>query len=68
MMERDQIEQLLYGSGPELRRFTQDFPVLPDVWIAYAADEAPSISLLLTPHNQSDAASMVNAMRARIDD
>jgi hypothetical protein len=35
-MERRDIETLIYGNPEQQRRFTQDFPVLPDVWIAYA--------------------------------
>ena len=33
MLERKQIELLFYGEPDHQRRFTQDFPVLPDVWI-----------------------------------
>ena len=35
-MERRDIEMLIYGDPEQQRRFTQDFPILPDVWIAYA--------------------------------
>lgn len=65
-MQRDQIEELLYGKPNEERRFTQDFPILPDVWIAYASQESSRVSLLLTPHNRSDAPSMVRALRDRM--
>ena len=34
-MRRDQIEELFYGKPEQQRRFTQDFPILPDVWIEY---------------------------------
>src|SRR5258708_7689274 len=67
MMKRDQIEELLYGKPNEERRFTQDFPILPDVWIEYAANKSPRISLLLTPHTRSDAASLVKALRVRLE-
>jgi subtilisin family serine protease len=66
MMTRDQIEELLYGRPNEERRFTQDFPILPDVWIAYAAGAKERVSLLLTPHNQSDAATLASALRERL--
>ena len=34
-LDRDLMEQLLFGTG-RARRFTQDSPVLPDVWLQYA--------------------------------
>lgn len=68
MMKRAQIEELLYGRPNEERRFTQDFPILPDVWIAYAENKTKRVSLLLTPHNRSDAPSLVKALRDRIAD
>jgi subtilisin family serine protease len=34
-LHRDLMEQLLFGTG-RARRFTQDSPVLPDVWLEYA--------------------------------
>ena len=67
MMKRNQIEQLLYGKPNEERRFTQDFPILPDVWIEYAANKSPRVSLLLTPHTRSDVASLVQALRVRLE-
>ena len=38
-LTRDEIDALLYG-GRSSPRFTQDSPVLPDVWMKYA--EAPN--------------------------
>ena len=35
LLDRDLMEQLLFGTG-RARRFTQDSPVLPDVWLQYA--------------------------------
>jgi serine protease AprX len=34
-LDREQLERWLYGGGPAQRR-TQDSPVMPDVWYAYA--------------------------------
>lgn len=34
-LDRQLLEQLMFGTG-RVRRFTQDTPVLPDVWIEYA--------------------------------
>ena len=34
-LERPLMEQLMFGTG-RVRRFTQDTPILPDVWLEYA--------------------------------
>jgi serine protease AprX len=77
-MKRQEIEELIYGKPEQQRRFTQDFPILPDVWIAYAEDpderKDPSerkdpdgrLGLLLTPHTRSDAAALTRALRDRL--
>jgi subtilisin family serine protease len=74
-MVRD-IETLIYGNPEQRRRFTQDFPVLPDVWIAYAENlkktdqpkKKDRLELLLTPHNRSDAATLTRALRQRFEE
>src|ERR1700704_384682 len=66
-MERERIEELFYGRPEHQRRFTQDFPILPDVWIAYGRTPGERIEVLLTPHNESDAASVAVALRARLE-
>ena len=65
-MERERIEELFYGRPEHQRRFTQDFPVLPDVWIAYGRKPGDRIEVLLTPHTESSAAAAANALRARL--
>ena len=65
-MERSQIEEIFYGPPDQQRRFTQDFPVLPDVWIAYGAEPGGRCELLLTPHSRSDAATAAQALRERL--
>jgi serine protease AprX len=42
------VLKLLYGDGAA-RRFTQDSPVLPDVWMAYLKEPEKPQDLLLTP-------------------
>jgi serine protease AprX len=75
-MERRDIERLIYGDPEQQRRFTQDFPILPDVWIAYAErhkdaerprESADRIELLLTPHTRCDAATLARALRKQLD-
>ena len=41
-LHRDLMEQLLFGIG-RARRFTQDSPVLPDVWLEYAKQPADEV-------------------------
>jgi serine protease AprX len=66
-MRRDQIEELFYGKPEQQRRFTQDFPVLPDVWIEYGKTPDKRVELLLTPHTQSDAPRLARALRHRLE-
>jgi serine protease AprX len=65
-MTREQIEALIYGNPEQHLRFTQDFPVLPDVWIAFAEKPNERIELLLTPYNPIDAATLQRALRERL--
>lgn len=46
-------------------RFTQDSPVMPDVWIAYGLQGGP-LDLLLTPHWQSGSLALAGALHARL--
>jgi serine protease AprX len=65
-MRRETIEHLFYGRPEQQRRFTQDFPVLPDVWIEYGKDPKARIEVLLTPHNESDAPTVARLLRERL--
>ena len=65
-MDREQIETLFYGRPEHQRRFTQDFPILPDVWIEYGRAPGARVEVLLTPHNESDAPSAARALRERL--
>src|SRR5512134_76740 len=67
-MKRREIERLFYGEPEHQRRFTQDFPILPDVWIEYGKNPAGRVELLLTPHNESDSATLARALRQRLAD
>ena len=60
--------QILYpGDETTLQRFTQDTPVLPDVWLGHAEDPPGHQSLLLTPHFDSDAPRLYAALKARLE-
>src|SRR5215208_5584971 len=71
-----QITQILYpnaGAGRSYvdpgpvrgRRYTQDTPILPEVWIAYGAnpDQARRRGVLLTPNSESSIAELVRKLR-----
>jgi serine protease AprX len=78
-LQRAVVEQLLFGSG-HVRRFTQDSPVLPDVWIEYATDPAKkqeqvtrrseddsgALELLLTPFREAKTSDIRAALRERV--
>src|ERR1051326_5895707 len=67
-MKRVEIEELIYGNPEQQRRFTQDFPILPDVWIQFAEAPNTRIELLLTPHSRSDAATLAQTLRQRLEE
>jgi subtilisin family serine protease len=65
-LTREIMEQLMFGTG-RARRFTQDSPVLPDVWLAYADQpESDRVKLLFTPYRQSAAGDVRRELRARL--
>ena len=51
-LKREDVVKIIYGQGP-IQRFTQDSPVLADVWIAYAEDPESQQDLLLTPYQSA---------------
>ncbi|HET9480581.1 MAG TPA: hypothetical protein VFP98_02405, partial [Candidatus Polarisedimenticolia bacterium] len=67
-LERKWVEELIFG-GEFGRRFTQDSPVLPDVWIAYAAqeeDEAAPLDLLLNPYRDVRPGELARIVQRRL--
>lgn len=59
------LEEYVFGLPGE-RRFTQDSPVLPEVWLRFAADPKARRDLLLVPHKNSSAAELVAALGDRL--
>jgi serine protease AprX len=59
------LEEYVFGLPGE-RRFTQDSPVLPEVWVRFAEDPEGRQDLLLVPHKNSSAAVLVAALRERL--
>lgn len=76
-LERRLVEQLMFGSG-QVRRFTQDSPVLPDVWLEYATDPDKkeqqvtrrhpngAIDLLITPYRDAKTGDLAAELRRRL--
>ncbi|MEM9593974.1 MAG: S8 family serine peptidase [Acidobacteriota bacterium] len=56
------VQELVFG-GPSARRFTQDSPILPDVWRQFADAPGEPVDLLLTPHNKASAARIGHRLR-----
>jgi serine protease AprX len=69
-LDRKLVEQLMLGTG-RVRRYTQDSPVLPDVWLEFAkgAGDEPllPVKLLLTPYRDTTAGDLRRELRRRIE-
>jgi hypothetical protein len=69
-VERDWLRNLIFG-GDQARRFTQDSPILPDVWLVgglyYCADPAARVDLLLTPFQKAPPSEVATLVRQRLD-
>ena len=46
----------------QLKRFTQDSPVMPDVWLEYGANPTGTIDLLLEPHEETTTGALARAV------
>ena len=64
-LTREQMDALLYG-GRSSPRFTQDSPVLPDVWIKYAEAPNEPHELLLTPFQDSQEGTVSAGQLSRV--
>jgi serine protease AprX len=58
------LEDWIFGLPGE-QRFTQDSPVLPEVWLRYGEEPGERQDLLLTPHKDSSAAQLLDALPRR---
>jgi serine protease AprX len=61
----DVVNLILFGAG-ERQRFTQETPVLPEVWQGYAAEPATRQDLLITPMESCAAVAVLRAFRERM--
>lgn len=66
-IERKDLERLIYGEGGS-RRFTQDSPVLPDVWFEFGANLTGKVDLLLNPHYEVSPGLVAQVVEKRLED
>ena len=53
MLTREEVVKIIYDRSGPIQRFTQDSPVLPDVWIAFAERPQEPHDVLLTPYQSA---------------
>lgn len=61
------LEAIIYGTGGG-RRFTQDSPILPDVWIRFGQDPEACLDLLITPRHGTAACEVASTLRSRLEE
>jgi serine protease AprX len=61
----DSVDAILQSVGG--RRFTQDSPIMPDVWAAYRQRPSEKQDLLLTPHGEARAGQLAQELRKVLD-
>ncbi|SRR6266567_8577515 len=59
------VETVLYGAGT-FRRFTQDSPIMPEVWANFLEAPRERIQLLIEPWLDTPPAEICVALRARL--
>ena len=63
---REQLEDLIYRQDG-LTRFTQDSPVLPDVWFEFGKKPNARIDLLLNPHYEASPGRVAQIIERRLE-
>ena len=68
-VERDWLRRLVFDVD-DARRFTQDSPILPEVWlkagIEYCRSADTRVDLLLTPHKRQTASVLAREVLERL--
>ena len=59
------MEQLIFG-GADNQRFTQDSPILPEVWLKFALHPDKARDLILIPDRSSNAGAFANDLNDRL--
>ena len=60
-LEFQHLGPWIFGTE-QLKRFTQDSPIMPDVWLQYGREPTKAIDLLLEPHAESTTAELAQAV------
>jgi hypothetical protein len=63
VISTDVVNRLLYGCG-DRQRFTQDTPILVEVWQRYAAEPGVAQDLLITPLESTSAVALLRDLLA----
>lgn len=66
-MDPSGVSDILFG-GRDRRRYTQETPVLPEVWFALAADPDTRHDLLLTPQDTASANRLLRELLEAMSD
>ena len=61
------VEDLLFKQMGSTR-YTQNSPILPDVWLKYAKEPGKSQELLLTPHRDSDPSELAACLKKCLEE
>ncbi len=64
-VEQELLRLVIFGRD-EIRRYTQDSPVLPSVWMEYGKAPEKPVDLLLTPHRHSTPGLLAQAIHQRV--
>jgi serine protease AprX len=64
-IDRDKLQELIYRHDG-LERFTQDSPVLPDVWFEFGKNPTGRIDLLLNPHYEASPGRVAQVIEERL--
>jgi hypothetical protein len=65
VVERSRLEPLIFQIAP-MRRYTQDSPILPDVWFAYGRKPEGRVDLLLTPTRGKSPGVLASKLRSML--
>jgi hypothetical protein len=63
VIDRAVLEDLIFRRAP-MRRYTQDCPILPDVWFEYGKDPRSRVDLLLTPRRTVTPGQVATAIKS----
>ena len=67
-LTEQEVFRIIYpdSTGVRGRRFTQDTPILPDVWVLFGTQPDRDHEVLLSPHRNCSISDLVQALRKRL--